>query len=196
MDDFSSRQATLDNGWNLDPGTNVDYTWSPGKLTISVKKANWVGSVWPYVDYLDFAVEGEAQPVGADFAEYGIVFRVSGQSGTRTYYAFGLKSDGRYYLYQYVAGAWMDKDAVSPTAASQIKQGPAKNTFGVIVQGNKISLLINRVLVKTVVDDSITTAGRVGFFAGTGGSNASCSVAFTKLTVLPVERAKAEWGVP
>jgi hypothetical protein len=90
----------------------------------------------------------------------------------------------------------MDQDAVSPTAASQIKQGPAKNTFGVIVQGNKISLLINRVLVKTAVDDNVTTAGRVGLFAGTGSSNANCSVAFTRFTILPVERAKAEWGVP
>jgi hypothetical protein len=133
--------------------------------------------------------------VGDDFADYGIVFRVSGQSDATSYYSFGLKSDGRYYLYQKVAGAWMDKDAVPPTTASQVKKGPAKNSFGVIVQGNKIALLINRVLVKSVVDDSVTAAGRVGLFAGTG-DNASTAVAFTRFTVLPVERAKAEWGVP
>jgi hypothetical protein len=90
---------------------------------------------------------------------------------------------------------WMDKDAVAPTTASQIKQGPAKNTLGVIVQGNKISLLINRVLVKTVTDDSVKTSGRAGIFAGTG-DNASTAVAFTKFTVLTVEKAKADWGVP
>jgi hypothetical protein len=196
MDDFSSRQATVDNGWSLEPGTNTDYSWSQGKLTISIKKANWVGSTWPYGDYLDFAAEAEAQPVGTDYAEYGMVFRVSGQSGARSYYAFGLRTDGKYYVYQNIAGVWMEQDAVAPTASSQIKQGAAKNTLGVIIQGNKISLLINRVLVKSVVDDSVTAAGRVGLFAGSGSSNANSVVAFTKLTILPVAKAKADWGVP
>jgi hypothetical protein len=195
MDDFSSRQASLDKGWNLDPGTDVDYTWAQGKLTISVKRKLWMGMDWPTGDYLDFAAEAEAQPVGADFADYGMLFRVSGQAGAMNYYAFAVKTDGRYYLYQRVAGVWMDKDAVPPTAASQVKQGPAKNTLGVIVQGNKISLLINRVLMKTVVDDSVKAAGRVGIFASTV-DNVSTSVAFTKLTILTVEKAKADWGVP
>ncbi len=195
MDDFSSKQATLDKGWNLDPSANVDYTWAPGKLTISVKKKLWMGSDWPDGTYQDFGAEAEAQPVGSDFADYGLVFRVSGQSGSRDYYAFGLKTDGRYFLYQMVGGSWVDKDAVPPTTSSQVKQGAAKNTIGVVVQGNKISLLINRVLVKSVVDDSISAGGNVGLFAGTV-DNASTSVAFTKLTVLPVQRAKSEWGVP
>jgi hypothetical protein len=195
LDDFSSRQASADKGWNLDPGTNVDCVWSQGKLTVLVKKAHLIGLNWPAGDYLDFAAEVEAQPTGADFAEYGIIFRLSGVAETRTYYAFGIRSDGKYYLYQFVSGAWIDKDAVPITVASQIKQGPTKNTVGVIVQGNKISLLINRVLVKTVTDDSIKTAGRVGVFVGTQ-DNTSTSVAFTKYTVLTVEKAKADWGVP
>jgi hypothetical protein len=173
----------------------VDLTWAQGKLTISVKKKQLMGIDTPNGEYLDFAAEVEAQPVGADFADYGMVFRMSGQTGATSYYAFAVKSDGRYYLYQKVAGVWMDKDAVAPTVASQVKKGAAKNTLGVIVQGNKIWLLINRVLVKTLTDDSIKTAGKVGIFAGTG-DNASTAVAFTKFTVLTVEKAKTDWSVP
>jgi hypothetical protein len=190
-DDFSSQQDSEDKGWVFDTGDNVDYAWSANKLTVSIKKAQWLGLDWPDGTYDDFGVEVEAQAVGNDYAEYGIILRVSGDSDTRTYYIFGVTTDGKYYMQKKVSGQWADKDP-APSAASQYIKPKAKNTLGVLAQGNKLSLYINRFLVKTVTDDS-ADSGHVGVFAGTG-DNDTAQAAFSKFTILTADKAKSEWG--
>jgi hypothetical protein len=61
-DDFSSQTASEDKGLVFDTGDNVDYAWSANKLTISIKKKQWLGLDWPDGTYDDFGVELEAQP--------------------------------------------------------------------------------------------------------------------------------------
>jgi hypothetical protein len=192
-DDFASRQISECNGWGFQSGEAADYTWAANQFTISLRRQHWLGLSWPDGEHADFGVETQAQPIGSNYAEYGIVFRVSGESNARGYYIFGLRSDGKYYLQKRVAGQWADPDPVSPIASSSIKLGGAQNIIGVIAQGTTISLYINRALVKTITDPSITGKGFAGIFAGTG-DNDTAAVAFSKFTILTPDKAKAEWG--
>jgi hypothetical protein len=190
-DDFSSQQVSEDKGWVFDTGENVDYAWSAGKLTISIKKEQWLGLDWPDGTYDDFGAQAEAQAIGSDYAEYGIVLRVSGNQDTRSYYIFGLTTDGKYYLQKKVDGQWADTDPVPATASQYIKP-KAKNTLAVLAQGSKLYLYINGFMVKSLTDDS-SDSGFVGLYAGTG-KNASAQVAFNKLTILTADKAQADWG--
>ena len=190
-EDFASQKASEDKGWVFDTSDNVDYAWSANKLTISVKKQQWLGLDWPDGTYDNFGVQLEAQAIGNDYTEYGVVLRVSGDKDTRTYYVFGVNTDGKYYLQKKVSGKWADTDP-APSTASQYIKPKAKNTLGVLAQGNKLSLYINGFLVKTVTDDS-AASGYVGVFTGTG-DNDTAQAAFSKFTILTADKAKADWG--
>ncbi len=191
-DDFSSQQASEDKGWVFDTGENVDTAWAPNRFIITLKKKQWLGLSWPDGTYDNFGAEAEAQPTTDEYAEYGIVFRVSGDQDTRSYYTFAVTTDGKYYVQKKMDGQWADIDPVKATASSYIKKGKTRNTLAVLTQDSQISLYINGSLVKTVTDDSITE-GQVGVFVGTS-DNASAEVAFSRLTVLTAEKAKADWG--
>jgi serine/threonine protein kinase len=191
-DDFQSQQASEGKGWSFDPGDYVDYAWSVGKMTISVKKKNWLGLNWPDGAYDDFGVQIEAQATTSDYTEYGIVFRVSGSSNARSYYIFGVTTKGKYYLQKKIDGTWADTDPVSATSSEYIQAGQTKNILRVLARGDQILLYINGFLVETVTDDSISS-GSVGIFAGTG-DNDSAAAAFSRVTVLDAEQAAASWG--
>jgi hypothetical protein len=192
-DDFSSQTASEDNGWVFDTSDNVDTTWAPNQFIITLKKKQWIGLSWPDGSYDNFGAEAVAQPTTDQYAEYGIVFRVSGDNtDTRSYYTFAVTTDGKYYVQKKVNGKWVDTDPVKMTASSYVKKGQARNTLAVLAQGSQISLYINGSPVKTITDDSITE-GQVGIFIATG-DNDSAEVAFSRLTVLSAEKAKADWG--
>jgi len=191
-DDFSSQQASEDNGWTFDTGENVETTWAPNKFIITLKKKQWLGLSWPDGTYDNFGAEAEAQPTTDEYAEYGIVFRVSGDTDTRSYYTFAVTTDGKYYVQKKIDGKWADTDPVKATASSYIKKGKTRNTLAVLTQDSQISLYINGSPVKTITDDSITE-GQVGVFVGTS-DNASAEVTFSRLTILTAEKAKADWG--
>ncbi len=193
-DNFSSQKASEDKGWSFEAGDNVDYTWSANKLTISVKKTQWLGWDTPDGTYDNFGVEIEAQPTSSGYAEYGIIFRITGSGDTRSYYVFGVNTSGKYFLQKRVEGKWADPDPISATASQAIKPN-GKNTLRVLAQGATISLYVNGSLVKTVSDDSITGGGKVGVYAGTDKNTASAQVAFSRMTILTAEKAQAEWGV-
>jgi len=192
-DDFKSQKDSEDKGWSFKSGDNVDYTWSAGKLAITVRKANWLGLKWPDGEYSDFAAELEAQAASNAYAEYGLVFRVTGESDTRSYYIFGITTNGKYYLQKKLNGEWVDTDPVSTTASQYIKQGQTKNILRVLARGGKISLFANGFLL-TSVEDSDIESGSVGVFAGTG-DNDTTSAAFTRLTLFDAQEAAAGWGV-
>ncbi len=191
-DDFQSQQVSEDKGWVFEPGENVDTAWSDGKMTIAIKKKNWLGLNWPDGDYDDFGVEIEAQPTTSGYTEYGIAFRVTGSSDARSYYIFGVTTNGKYYLQKKLEGAWADTDPVRATSSQFIKPGQTKNVLRVLARGDQISLYINGSLVNTVTDDAISS-GSVGIFAGTG-DNDSAETAFSRVTVLDPDQATASWG--
>lgn len=191
-DDFASQQASEGKGWTFESGDNVDWGWSANALSASVRKKNWIGWNSPDGKYDDFGAEIEAQPTSSGYVEYGIIFRISGETDTRSYYLYGVTSEGKYFLQKKVDGKWADADPVSTTSSQLIKQGQAKNKLGVRAQGSQIMLYINGTLVKTVNDVSISS-GTLGVFAGTG-DNDQASATFSRLTVLTAEQAAADWG--
>jgi hypothetical protein len=170
----------------------VDTTWATNRFIVTIKKKQWLGLNWPDGTYDDFGVEVEAQPTGDGFAEYGIIFRVKGDQDTRSYYLFGVSTEGKYSLQKKMDGQWADKDPVSSTSSQYIKQGKSKNTLRVLAQGSELSLYINGFLVNTVSDDSIAD-GSVGVYAGTS-DNDQTEVAFSRVTILTAEKAQAEWS--
>jgi hypothetical protein len=188
-DDFSSQQASKDKGWSFSTGDNVDRSWSANKLIISIKKKQYIGLNWPDGAHDDFGAEIEAQ-ANSSVAEYGIAFRISDDKDN--YYVFGVTTDGKYYVDKLIKGEWADPSPVNKTTSPYIKQGKAKNTLAVLAQGDKLSFYLNGFGVKTITDDSLDS-GTVGVFAGSGDSD-SAEVAFSRLTVLSVEKAKADFG--
>jgi len=191
LDDFTGQQASEANGWSFEPGDSVDRAWSPGKLTISIMKEQWLGLNWPNGNYDDYGVEVEVQ-AESDPADYGILFRIRGGESSRSYYLYGVTTDGKYYLDAFVDGQWADTSPVKAKSSQYIKKGKVKNTLGVLTEWPKISLYINGFLVETVSDDTLE-GGQVGVFAGTGKYD-SAKVSFSRFTVLTADKAKAEWG--
>jgi serine/threonine protein kinase len=194
-DDFKSQQTSQDNGWTFDTGDGVDYVWSSGKLTLSIKKKQWLGWKTPGVSSDDFGAEVEAQATTSDYAEYGIIFRIGGESDKRSYYVFAVTTDGKYYLQKFVNGQWSSFDPVKTTASPAVKAGTAKNTLRVLARGAQFMLYVNGTLVNTVTDADITT-GKIGVIAATGSNNAQAQVAFTRMTVFTAEKAASDWGAP
>jgi hypothetical protein len=188
-DDFSSQQASEDNGWSFQASDNVDRTWSANKLVISIKKKLYLGLNWPDGIYDDFGAEVEGQ-ANTGYAEYGIAFRISDDKAN--YYIFAVTTDGKYYVDKLIKDEWADPSPVNKTASQYVKQGKAKNTLAVLAQGSKISLYINGFGIKTITDNSLDS-GQVGVFAGSGNSD-SAEAAFGRLTILSVEKAKADFG--
>ncbi len=193
QDDFSSEQASKDKGWGFGTVGDVDAIWSLNKFTLTVKNKNTVGRRIPTLpSRSDFGVEVEAQPEDNPGTRYGIVFRYGETSNTRSYYLFAVTLDGKYYVHKLVSGKWADIDPVSITPSSFIKPGASKNRLGVLAEGTKISFYINGNLVNTITDDSIAS-GWAGFAAITG-DNPLARVAFSRLTIYTVEKAKTELG--
>jgi hypothetical protein len=191
-DDFISQEASEEKGWSFESGENVGRDWSPGALTLSVNKKNWLGLNWPDGEFDDFGAEVEAQAASA-FAEYGLIFRISGKQGSRSYYLFGVTTDGKYYVDKQINGEWADPSPVKLATSQYVKKGKVKNRLGVLAEGSKISLYVNGFLVKSFTDDSIE-GGAVGLFAGSGEKD-SAEIAFSKFMVLTPAKARADWGI-
>ncbi len=189
--DFSSQEAAEDQGWSFEAGESVERAWSSNKFTFIINKTQWLGLNWPDGEYDDFAAEIEAQ-AQSSFAEYGIIFRISGAQDARSYYLFGVTTEGKYYLDKLVDGEWADTTPIKTTASQYVKKGKVKNALGVLAEGSQLSLYINGFLVKTIEDDSIAS-GMVGLYAGSGSAD-SAEVDFTAFSVLAPEKAKEEWG--
>ncbi len=191
-DDFASESLSIDKGWGFATGDSADYVWSPNQVTIAVKKSDWIASVWPDGGYYDFAAETEARAIEGSWAEYGLLFRVGGEQNARTYYLFGITTDGTYHVWTKVNGQWSEVDVVSDTESAAIVKGKGSNKIGVIVDGNQIELYINRQLVETIWDDTIKEQGGIGLYVGTG-DNDLARVSFYKLAVMEVDKAREGW---
>ena len=190
-DDFGSQAVSDCNGWSLGPGDYVDHVWSQNKYTLVINKTNYIGLDWPDGQYDNFAAEVEAQPTSDGLTDYGLAFRIGGVKGARSYYIFGVMSDGSYYVQEQLSGNWVDIDPVKITPSTAIIQGKTKNTVGVIARGNSFALYINHVLVKTFTDSTLAGLGNVGIFAASNDTNVTA--AFSRFTLLTPDKAQADW---
>jgi serine/threonine protein kinase len=193
-DDFASVATSEELGWDTTNTDHVEYMWSSGELKVNVNESMTLGlNVLPD-SYTDFAVEVEAQPTSDAYAEYGLILRYTydKNADVKTYYLFGISTDGDYFLWKRLNGEWSDPDLIEYTTSDYVKAGRAKNTLGVRVEGDQLMLYINGFPVETYTDDSIAQ-GRVGLVVG-AGDTLPAEVAFSRFTVLTADKAKAEWG--
>ncbi len=189
IEDFSSMQAAEQKGWSFESDETVQYAWSPAGLDVSLKKKNWMAWNMPDGEYRNFGAEVEVEAKSAGYGEYGLVFRAGDDAG----YFFGVTTEGRYFLNKMVDGEWASAP-LNNIASSSVKRGQATNRLSVLARGSELALYINGTPVRTIADKSITK-GKVGIFAGTGSSTL-VEVVFTRLAILTVNQAIAEWGPP
>lgn len=192
---FNSQRVAACNHWNSGKSGYAVYSWGPNAFTVSVKQPNG-NALYPLMisgrEYSDFALETEAQPLDANVYLFGLVFRFGvDKEGKSSYYRFGLVQDGRYALGKRVANEW--QTVVDYTASPAIKTGKNRNILGVIVQGSKISLYVNRTLVKNLTDDTIKGSGYIGGGVA-NGTEVPAAASFSRVSVLTPEKAMAEWG--
>ena len=194
-DNFASHQVSDCNGWKVGIKGHSEIAQIENRLQLTAKQKNWTVYTYPFGKYNDFGAETVAQALGSALTQYGLVLRIQGQDeGAHSYYYFAIRNDGKYMLHKLIQSKWADRALVPLTDLPLINRGTAQNTLGAIVRGSTIELYINRNLVKTITDDSITGPGAVGVFAATPPDKDTASAAFSSFRVLTAEQAAAGWG--
>lgn len=191
--DFSSRQLSEEQGWDYEPLEGIELSWSPGKLTMAANGRGHFNGPF-YSQFKDFAIEMEAQPDAKEFTSYGIYFREQVTGKVRSCYSFSITPSGRYFLIKVINGQVIKPYPVDIALSPYINKGNSKNRLGVIAEGDRISLYINRNFIKTIVDSTLPY-GTVGAILGPSGSDRE-KIDVTDFTVYSVQEAKKQWGDP
>jgi LysM repeat protein len=161
VDTFST-----DNNWLISRGFFTDARVEDGQFLITglTEVDGWRLS-WPRVEnaYIEMTVNtGECS--GGD--RYGLFVNVPvDRNAPHTGNLFGVTCNGSYFLRRWDdgSGAWL----VLPTRSEHINIGPNQtNRVGILVQGERLSLYANGVLLNEIVDPTYAGEGRFGIFVG------------------------------
>lgn len=197
-DDFGSEQATNDKGWYFTSDDERETRWSPNRYEMTVKQKGLREVGRPVGIYDNFGVEIEATPDPSSSVEYGIAFRYNAVGDIPDEYVFGLvvrsKEDSYYYMGKENGGRLAQPTLVPVRTSTRIEPNWSKNRLAVLADGPTLSLYINGARVKTITDRSLTS-GEVGVFVGSLDSE-RVQVAFSRMRIYTVEKAKALWGEP
>jgi hypothetical protein len=193
QDDFSSQQVSQALGWEFNSYNGATSAWAPGAMVMTETNSTSYDANFLNGPYDNFGAETSAGPTGANYAEYGVVFRASSGSNGFTGYVFGISSDGRFWLSKSVNGSW-EGQLLPNAASSAIKQGAAQNVLRVLANGPQIRLFINGTLVGTATDSSLTSGG-VGFYIAAEDAPPAV-VAYHGLRILTSSEASADWHLP
>ncbi|MCC7160921.1 MAG: hypothetical protein IT331_00360 [Anaerolineae bacterium] len=127
---------------------------------------------------------------GSGKYEYGIVFRAS-TDGT-AYYVFTVTDDGKYNAAIYQNEKYTD--LIPYTSSSIVNTGEGeRNTFKVIMRGNRFDFYLNDQFLDTVRDDALES-GVVGLFFY--NDTPDTEVAFDQLTISTFEPPVSETPSP
>ncbi len=138
-DDFSSKATSEGKGWSFTANPQVEASWSANQLSMSIKQNDFFIRKFPSVEYEDFSIETEAQFVSGAYAEDSLIFRDNRADKARAFYAFGITTDGRYFLRKTVDDKEVSPRLIDYTSSPLIKTGQSRNTLGVIVKGSRIT---------------------------------------------------------
>jgi S1-C subfamily serine protease len=119
--------------------------------------------LWPYLiydpyTYTDVALQLEAENLGNNNNNVSFVCRYD---PTRGWYEFNIANNGLYWILYYDAIGTKDYKTLFDGGSQSINMGRATNTYGVVCQGNSLSLYINGHLERTVKDTNLKE-GQVG----------------------------------
>ncbi len=114
----------------------------------------------------DLYLEAEARVLGTPpYAEYGLVFRAQGP-GLGRLYRFAVNTDGQWrVLYEdatgvYALRSWASAEVLVPTTGASM--------LAVLARESRLDFFANGVLLGSLNDERLLTAGTVGLFAANG----------------------------
>lgn len=158
---------------NLDTSSSFSYLYEnegtrvshePGALLLTGRTANgWTGWSLTFKQQpQNFYLEGVFKPGACSGSDmYGLVFRAP---NTDAGYFYGVTCDGRYNLHARKFTDGSDEQIINLTANSAIQSGSTTNRVGVMVNGDKLSLYANGVLLQEVTSATFKDKGYFGGF--------------------------------
>ena len=155
-DDLSNWSTFVTEG-NKD---RMNVSTDNGKLVFELSDPNsdlYAYSVNNDFTYSDVQLETVATNRGVNLNNVSLICRYS-ESG---WYEFNIGNDGYYTIFAY--DSLIKYDALFTGGSTAIRSGQATNKYTAICQGNKLTLLINDVEVRTVTDNRYNfPEGKVG----------------------------------
>lgn len=137
----------------------MDLYTEDGKLIFDLNGAY----LWPYLlydpyTYTDVALAFEAENLGNNNNNVSFVCRYDPDRG---WYEFNIANNGLYWILYYDAIGTQDYVKLFDGGSMNINMGRATNTYGVVCQGDALSLYINGHLERTVHNSDLKE-GQVG----------------------------------
>jgi hypothetical protein len=133
-------------------------------LAFNLKDNNlWIYVTYNPFMYKDVAIELTANNRGKTTNAISLLCRYSKDTG---WYEFSVANDGSYWIYAYDATGAVKKGytTIAKGTSKDIKQGKESNIYNASCVGNKLTLTINNVEVKTIKDMKFNfREGKVGF---------------------------------
>jgi hypothetical protein len=135
-----------------------------GYLVFDLKDNNlWIYITYNPFTYKDAVIEVTVENNGKNNNTVGLLCRYNKDEG---WYEFNIANNGSYWIYAYDATSAINKvyNTIASGTSKAVKQGKDINTYGATCIGDKLTLTINGVEVKTVKDVKYKFhEGKVGF---------------------------------
>lgn len=161
--DYEESFADGDGGWDVFQTDHVFSRHTEDGLVITVDAPQILGSsVFPRV-VNDFYMEVDiAHLAGPTDAEVGVVFR---EVDSTNYYFYAINHDGYFSLWRKRSDEWQAVADWELSTALATGDG-ARNTLGLLAQGERIVLLANDVVLSEVTDAAFSS-GTIALLVGT-----------------------------
>ncbi len=176
-DDFSDPTT----GWPTGIHETASYGYEQGGYRIHVVVEDYFFWVPPEfdLDIADAIIDVDAIRPGGTDLEMGAAVMCRADPDTVSFYMFEVAFDGWYLISKYVNDEWVDigedwqpSDAINPDF----------NRIGVECLGNRLSLYVNNVPLRTIVDDELIS-GTIALSATSFEGKPDSDVLFDNLTV-------------
>jgi hypothetical protein len=172
------------NNWpqGSDKFTNTVFENGKMKLTALTDADGWRLT---YPSISNFYLEASFQTLDCEKSDhFGLLFRVPDISAANQGYFYGIQCDGKYFLKVFSENL-MTSIVYAKANSAILTDQSAVNRLGVMAEGDKLTLYVNGVMVKEVIDPHFTRGG-FGIFVG--------SDVVSNLTVIVDEIAY--WSLP
>jgi hypothetical protein len=120
----------------------------------------WVYATYDPFDYKDVRVDARVENRGTNDNNISLICRYTKDHG---WYEFNIANNGLYWIYNAIpkASGAVSYREVASGGSNMIKQGLEVNEYGIICNGNSLTLFINGKLTKEVKDAELSS-GKVG----------------------------------
>lgn len=142
----------------------------------------WAYSMYEPFEYADVRVDALTQNEGANNNNVSLICRYSEKEG---WYEFNIANNGLYwilYAHPNVNGV-INYDLLADGGSTEIESGKKANEYTIICKGNKLSLYINRNLIKEITENIfVLDKGKVGVSVSSFELSAKVSFDWVKIS--------------